>query len=50
MRCDLDFGDSKTTCDAETVNVSIGDSVAGFNQSVSGGNCGGMLAFSYQGF
>ncbi|MCJ1395480.1 hypothetical protein MMC18_008366 [Xylographa bjoerkii] len=50
VTCTLDYGDSTTSCDAETVDVSIGDGGEEFVQSFSGGNCGGNFVFSYQGY
>ncbi|MCJ1434198.1 hypothetical protein MMC27_003565 [Xylographa pallens] len=50
VTCTLDYGDSTTTCDAETVDVTIGDGGEEFAQSFSGGNCGGKFVFSYQGY
>ncbi|MCJ1408325.1 hypothetical protein MMC19_002400 [Ptychographa xylographoides] len=50
VSCTLDYGDSSTSCDAETVDVTIGNGGAGYGQSFSGGNCGGNFVFSYQGY
>ena len=43
-QCTLDFGDSQTSCDAETVDITLGPGNIG-NQSLSNGNCGGTFVF-----
>ncbi|MCJ1404404.1 hypothetical protein MMC11_007629 [Xylographa trunciseda] len=50
VTCTLDYGDSTTSCDAETVDVTIGDGGEEFVQTFSGGNCDGGFVFSYQGY
>ena len=47
VTCTLDYGNSTTSCDAETVDVSVGNGSGDFEQSFSGGNCGGNFTFSY---
>lgn len=50
VSCTLDYGDSRTSCTPATVRVTIGNGGIGYEQSFSGGNCGGRLIFTYQGY
>lgn len=47
VSCTLNFGDSRTTCDAEHIDVTIGSDPSGYVTSLSVGLCEGSLSFSY---